>query len=236
LHPTPLHSKNSFPLLFAPFLFVAKIRIRSAGKLLAWLMRGIGSTLTVTVEDRAGVFDPTRPEIIWAFWHNKMFLFPWLFEHWFPDRDGTVLTSPSGDGQVIADVCAEFGLIAARGSSSKPQKGMSALILLAEQLKAGSDIGITPDGPRGPCFQLQPGIVKLAQLTGSPILPARVHYSRSLKFNTWDRFELPLPGARVTIVLDPYLNVPRRLSEEQFENLRAELETTLRQPFSSIPA
>lgn len=199
-------------------------------------MRGIGSTLTVTVEDRAGVFDPTRPEIIWAFWHNKMFLFPWLFEHWFPDRDGTVLTSPSGDGQVIADVCAEFGLIAARGSSSKPQKGMSALILLAEQLKAGSDIGITPDGPRGPCFQLQPGIVKLAQLTGSPILPARVHYSRSLKFNTWDRFELPLPGARVTIVLDPYLHVPRRLSEEQFEILRAKLETTLRQPFSSIPA
>ncbi len=199
-------------------------------------MRGIGSTLTVTIEDRAGVFDPTRPEIIWAFWHNKMFLFPWLFEHWFPDRDGTVLTSPSGDGQVIADVCAEFGLIAARGSSSKPHKGMSALILLAEQLKAGSDIGITPDGPRGPCFQLQPGIVKLAQLTGSPILPARVHYSRSLKFNTWDRFELPLPGARVTIVLDPYLNVPRRLSEEQFETLRAELETTLRQTISTIPA
>jgi Kdo2-lipid IVA 3' secondary acyltransferase len=209
---------------------VAKIRIRSAGKLLAWLMRGIGATLKVTVEDRAGAFEAARPEIIWAFWHNKMFLFPWLFEHWFPDRDGTVLTSPSGDGQVIADVCAEFGLIAARGSSSKPQKGMSALILLAEQLKAGSDIGITPDGPRGPCFQLQPGIVKLAQLTGSPILPARVHYSRSLKFKTWDRFELPLPGATVTIVLDPFVKVPRRLTEEQFESSRAALETTLRQP------
>jgi lysophospholipid acyltransferase (LPLAT)-like uncharacterized protein len=168
-------------------------------------MRGIGSTLSVQVEDRAGAFDSNRKEVIWAFWHNKMFLFPWLFEHWFPDRVGTVLTSPSGDGQVIADVCAEFGLVAARGSSSKPQKGMSALILLAEQLKAGSDIGITPDGPRCPCFELQPGIVKLAQLTGSPILPARVHYSRSFKFKTWDRFELPLPFAKVTIILDPFL-------------------------------
>jgi Kdo2-lipid IVA 3' secondary acyltransferase len=213
---------------------VAKIRIRSAGKLLAWLMRGIGSTLSVRVEDRAGAFDPNRKEIIWAFWHNKMFLFPWLFEHWFPDRVGTVLTSPSGDGQVIADVCAEFGLVAARGSSSKPQKGMSALILLAEQLKAGSDIGITPDGPRGPCFELQPGIVKLAQLTGSPILPARVHYSRSFKFKTWDRFELPLPFAKVTIILDPFHPIPRRLSEDDFEAHRAALETTLRQPVSQL--
>ncbi len=210
---------------------MAKFRIRSAGKLLAWLMRGIGATLRVELRDTTGrVFDPTRGEIIWAFWHNKMFLFPWLFEHWFPDRDGTVLTSPSGDGQVIADVCAEFGLIAARGSSSKPQKGMAALILLAEQLKAGSDVGITPDGPRGPCFQLQPGLLKLAQLTGRPILPARVHYSRSWKFNTWDHFELPLPGARVVIELGPLYDVPRRLDEAAFENLRAEVESHLRQP------
>ena len=107
---------------------------------------------------------------------------------------------------------------------------MSALILLAEQLKAGSDIGSTPDGPRGPCFELQPGIVKLAQLTGSPILPARVHYSRSFKFKTWDRFDLPLPFAKVTIILDPFHPIPRRLSEDDFEAHRTALETTLRQP------
>lgn len=208
---------------------MAKIRIRSAGKLLAWLMRGIGASLRVEVRDLSGaVFDPGRGEVIWAFWHNKMFLFPWLFEHWFPDRDGTVLTSPSGDGQVIADVCAEFGLIAARGSSSKPQKGMAALILLAEQLKAGSDVGITPDGPRGPRYELQPGLLKLAQLTGRPILPARVRYSRSFRFKTWDRFELPLPGARVVIELGPFFEVPRRLSEAEFESRRLALEVALR--------
>ncbi len=211
--------------------FMAKIRVRSAGKLLAWLMRGIGATLRVEVRDLTGrVYDPGRGEIIWAFWHNKMFLFPWLFEHWFPDRDGTVLTSPSGDGQVIADVCAEFGLIAARGSSSKPQKGLAALILLAEQLQAGSDVGITPDGPRGPCYEMQPGLLKLAQLTGRPILPARVRYSRSWQFQTWDRFELPLPGADVLIELGPFFEVPRRLSEAEFESRRVALESCLRQP------
>lgn len=219
------------PRLESAHLHMAKIRIRSAGKLLAWFMRGLGATLRVEVRDCAGgVFDPNRGEIIWAFWHNKMFLFPWLFEHWFPDRDGTVLTSPSGDGQIIADVCAEFDLIAARGSSSKPQKGMAALILLAERLKAGSDVGITPDGPRGPCHTLQPGLLKLAQLSGCPILPARVHYSRAHVFKTWDRFELPLPGAHVVIELGPWFHIPRRLSGEDFDRQRAGLENHLRQP------
>jgi lysophospholipid acyltransferase (LPLAT)-like uncharacterized protein len=145
---------------------MAKIRIKSAGKIIAWLMRGIGATLTFEVEDRGGAFDTSRRGMIWAFWHNRMFLIPWLHDHWFAHVPGTILTSPSGDGQIIADVCESFGIEAERGSSSKPQQGMSALIALAGKVKEGYDIGITPDGPRGPCYQLQPGIIKLAQLTG----------------------------------------------------------------------
>lgn len=192
-------------------------------------MRGIHLTLRVEVEDRGAVFDSSRSGLIWAFWHNKMFLFPCLFEHWFPERTGIVLTSPSGDGQVIADVCAEFNLQAARGSSSKPQKGISALISLAGHLKEGSDVGITPDGPRGPCYELQPGIIKLAQLSGTAVVPAQVHYSHSIRFRTWDRFELPLPFATVRIVLGPLHQIPRRLSEEAFEIHRAALQSALRE-------
>jgi lysophospholipid acyltransferase (LPLAT)-like uncharacterized protein len=213
---------------------VAKIRIRSAGKILAWLMRGIAATLRFNVTDNAGVFDTSRSGMIWAFWHNKMFLIPWLHDAWFAHVPGTILTSPSGDGQIIADVCAEFGIDAERGSSSKPQQGMSALIALAGKVREGYEIGITPDGPRGPAFTLQPGIVKLGQLTGGAIVPVRIHYRRSLKFKTWDRFELPLPFAKVTIILDPFHPIPRRLSEDDFEAHRAALETTLRQPVSQL--
>jgi lysophospholipid acyltransferase (LPLAT)-like uncharacterized protein len=207
---------------------MAKIRIKSAGKIIAWLMRGIGATLSFEVEDRGGAFDTSRRGMIWAFWHNRMFLIPWLHDHWFAHVPGTILTSPSGDGQIIADVCESFGIEAERGSSSKPQQGMSALIALAGKVKEGYDIGITPDGPRGPCYQLQPGIIKLAQLTGGSILPVHIHYSRAIRFKTWDRFELPLPFAKVKITFDAPMTVPRRMTEEEYEQHRALLEARLK--------
>lgn len=207
---------------------MAKIRIRNAGKIVAWLIRGIAATLKVEFVDRAGILH-TRPRgpLIWAFWHNRMFLAPWMHHHIFPHIHGCILSSASGDGQVIADICAEFGFVAARGSSSR--KGIGALVALAEAVKEGLDIGITPDGPRGPCYQLNPGIIKLAQLTGVSILPMHFHFQRTLKMPTWDRFELPLPFSRVRIVLDSLQSIPRRMTEEEFEVERAKLEASLRQ-------
>jgi Kdo2-lipid IVA 3' secondary acyltransferase len=191
---------------------------------IALLMRGIGATLRFEVVDNAGAFVPSRPGWIWAFWHNRMFVIPYIHDRWFAHIPGAILTSPSGDGQIIADVCATFGFEAARGSSSKPQKGLGALIMMAEKVKEGRDVGITPDGPRGPKYQLQPGIIKLAQLTGGGIVPVRVEYSRALRFKTWDGFMLPLPFSRVKITFEPVQTVPRKMTEEEFEDRRLRLE------------
>lgn len=195
--------------------------------MIAWLMRGIGATLKFEIEDRAGAFAGVRDGFIWAFWHNRMFLVPWFHERWFGHVPGTILTSPSGDGQVIADVCAEFGIEAERGSSSRPQQGMSALIALAGKVREHYDIGITPDGPRGPKHRVQPGIIKLAQLTGGRIMPVHIHYSRAIRFQTWDEFLLPMPFATVRMVFDTPVTVPRRMTEEEFENQRLMLEARL---------
>lgn len=207
---------------------MAKIRIKSAGKIIAWIMRALASTVRWEIRDDAGVFDANRRGCIWSFWHNRMFLIPWTHHEWFPNIPGTILTSPSGDGQIIADICATFGIEAARGSSSKPEKGMSALIALAAKAREGYEIGITPDGPRGPAYQMQPGIIKLAQLTGTPIIPAHMHYSRALHFKTWDKFMLPLPFSTITLVLDTPHYIPRRMTEEEFEQKRQALEKVMR--------
>lgn len=207
--------------------FMAKIRIKNLGKIVSWLMRGIGATLRFEVEDRTGAFDTSRTGWIWAFWHNRMFVIPYVHEQWFAHIPGAILSSPSGDGQIIADACAQFGFEAARGSSSKPQKGLSALIMLAEKVKEGRDVGITPDGPRGPIYHIQPGIIKLAQLTGGTIVPVRVLYSRALRFKTWDQFMLPLPFSTVKVIFEPVMTVPRKMTEEEFEGHRATLEQTL---------
>ena len=203
---------------------MAKIRIKNIGKVIALLMRGICGTLRFEVEDKAEVFAPARANQVWAFWHNRMFVIPYLHDRWFPQIPGGILTSPSGDGQIIADVCATFGFQAARGSSSKPQKGLGALMLMAEMVKEGRDVGITPDGPRGPKYQLQPGIIKLAQLTGVTLVPVRVQYSRALHFKTWDGFMLPLPFSTVKVIFEPAMVVPRRMTEEEFEAQRLKLQ------------
>lgn len=206
---------------------MAKIRIKNLGRWVAWLIRGIGCTLRYEVEDRAGAFDTARPGWIWAFWHNRMFLIPYVHERWFAHIPGAILSSPSGDGQIIADVCATFGFEAARGSSSKPQKGLGALIMMAEKVAEGRDVGITPDGPRGPMYELQPGIIKLAQLTGGTIVPVRVEYSHALRFKTWDQFLLPLPFSRVKFVFEPVVTVPRRMNEAEFEQHRLRLQAAM---------
>ncbi len=208
---------------------MAKLRIRNAGRYLSWLVRGLSASLRYDVIDHAGVLtaQPRQP-VIWAFWHNRLLTVPYLKQRWFPHLRGCVLTSPSGDGQIIADVCAAFDLEAARGSSSKPEKGMSALIKLAEKARAGFDIGITPDGPRGPCYALHPGLIKLAQLTGLPIMPVHVQLDRPWCFRTWDRFQVPRPFSRARIILGDLIRVPRKLTEAEFEQHRAGLEAALR--------
>lgn len=212
-----------------------KIRFEHTGRVVAWLLRSIASTLRYEVDDRAGILHSTAPRepVIWAFWHNRMFLIPYVKERWFPHIPGCILSSPSGDGQIIADVCAAFGLEAARGSSSKPDKGRAALIKLAEKARAGYDIGITPDGPRGPIYELHPGLLKLAQLTGTAIMPVHVEYDAYWEFGTWDKFRLPKPFTIARIRLDELIHIPRKLEEAEFEAHRLSLERQMQTSTSS---
>jgi Kdo2-lipid IVA 3' secondary acyltransferase len=94
-------------------------------------------------------------------------------------------------------------------------------------VREGYDIGITPDGPRGPKYKIQPGIIKLAQLTGAAIMPVHIRYSRAIHFKTWDGFMLPLPFAKVTIIFDTPRTVPRRMTDAEFEQHRAEIERVM---------
>ena len=203
---------------------MAKIRIKSAGKILSWLVRALVFTLKFDVEDRAKTFGRLHGGHIWTFWHNRMLLVPWIHEEWFDHVKGAILASPSADGQIIADLCEQFGIVSVRGSSSNPMKGMSALIELAGHIRADHDVGITPDGPRGPCYVMQPGVIKLAQLTGARIMPLHINYQRAIRFPTWDRFMLPLPFSKVTVTFDKSYTVPRRMTDEEFEEQRLMIE------------
>lgn len=201
---------------------MAKIRLKNPGTPVAWLIRTIGNTLKYRVINKAGMTYPSQERHIWVFWHNRMFLIPWMRQNIVPGQDGAFLTSPSGDGAIIAEACSQFGLKPVRGSSSK--RGAQAMVELAHYIKTGHDIGITPDGPRGPRYHMNMGVIKLAQLTGAKLMPVHIRFEKAIPFKTWDRFLLPVPFSNVEIEFGESFTVPRRMTEEECEQQRFNLE------------
>src|SRR5579862_1158337 len=173
--------------------------------MIGWILRvlvmGIGGTLRWRIEDPAGLLAET-PEraCIFVFWHNRIFLLPYLFrKHWHSrQRDRVaVLVSASRDGEKLARVLSKFHMICVRGSSSR--RGKEALRELTRLMGEGYDVGITPDGPRGPRYHCQDGAISLAQLTGAPIIPVSWDVTRKVVVKSWDGFMVPLPFGRAKI-------------------------------------
>jgi len=140
-------------------------------------------------------------------------------------KGAVVLISRNRDAQLISSIMARFKIGVVSGSSSRG--GASALRELADCIKQGLDVNITPDGPRGPRYQLGPGLVFLAQKTGAPILPIRVEYSQCIRFNSWDGFMVPLPFSHVALTFQEFEQVPADLTDESFEQQRSRLEKVM---------
>jgi lysophospholipid acyltransferase (LPLAT)-like uncharacterized protein len=199
------------------------------GWLLRILVSCIGATLRWRIVDPSGLMArPATEPTIFAFWHNRIFLMPYLFrKHWRRrQRDKVaVLVSASKDGEKLARVLSKFDLICVRGSSSR--RGKQALRELTRLVTEGYDAGITPDGPRGPKYRVQDGVISLAQLTGAPIMPVSYSLARKVTLKSWDAFMIPLPFGRATLQLGNPLTVPPEADERTREDKRSELERTL---------
>ncbi len=202
-------------------------KARLLAALAARLVRLWIFTLRFRLVDHAGVRDtPPEKPLLWAFWHNKLFVMPHLFERYFPGRLGAALASASKDGEIISAFLAHFGIRAIRGSSSRG--GARALVEMKRAIEDGYIMAITPDGPRGPRYSMSPGLVKLAQITGGFILPIHVKYSSYWQLKTWDGFMIPKPFAKVHITFDILHEIPATADEALFEDQRVRLERMMR--------
>ncbi|MEW5906903.1 MAG: lysophospholipid acyltransferase family protein [Elusimicrobiota bacterium] len=120
-------------------------------------------------------------------------------------RRVAALVSRSSDGEFINGALRLLGYETVRGSSSKG--AARALILLLRKAEEGFSLAMTPDGPKGPARKAQPGALYLAQKTGLPILPISCSTAWRIVFNSWDRFNFPLPFSRAAIVYGEPLRV-----------------------------
>ncbi|MGH8092086.1 MAG: lysophospholipid acyltransferase family protein [Chthoniobacterales bacterium] len=185
-------------------------------------------TLRFEIEDHAGVIGtPPNERYIGALWHNRLLLLPFVLQRYLPQRQGAALISASRDGAILADLVERFGFEVVRGSSSSSRKGASAIRQLAEVIARGRDVVITPDGPRGPAYELGQGIIFLAQQSGAEVVPMNMDYSSCWRVKSWDRFILPKPFSTIRVIFGPPHRVAPTMGEEDFERERRRLQDAM---------
>ena len=183
-------------------------------------------TLRYEIDDRAGVVGkPADRNYIGSLWHNRLLIFPFVLQRFFSNRRGAALISASRDGDLLADAIARFGFDVVRGSSSR--LGASAILQLTDVLASGRDVVITPDGPRGPAYELGPGIIFLAQKSGAAVLPVNMEYSSCWRLNSWDRFVLPRPFAKIRVIIGQPHRVRSTNTVDDFEAERLRLQDAM---------
>jgi lysophospholipid acyltransferase (LPLAT)-like uncharacterized protein len=159
--------------------------------------------------------------IILAFWHAQQLMIPAGYR----GTGAHVLISQHGDGEIIARIIARFGHQAVRGSSTRG--GAGALRALIKLGRAGEDLVVTPDGPKGPRHVAKLGVVQLAKATGLPIVPLAFACSTKQLFPSWDQFMVPYPFSRGLFLYGKAMFVSREGDDLVLEAHRLALETEL---------
>ncbi len=193
----------------------------------SWLLRGFYATLRPVVVQHhflCHVMARGQPFLV-AFWHGRL-LYALRLYHAYQSWPCTVLVSRSKDGEVISRIAKCFGVQPTRGSSSRG--GARGLLEMMGRVQQGYIACFTPDGPRGPRYQVQPGIVTVAHKTGAPILP--VTYSARWKkvLKSWDQFVVPMLFSRVVVVYGEPIVVPAHATPDMLEAKQREIEARLR--------
>ena len=189
----------------------------------AILVRGWGMTLRfdLSPEDETRLRKRDVP-VAFVLWHNRLFITSEVYRRYRGGRPLYALISASRDGALLT---AFFGLVggmrAVRGSSSR--FGREAVGALVDVQRAGHDIGITPDGPRGPCYDLKPGAVIVPRRSGAPVLLLGGEFASAWRLRSWDRFYLPRPFSRVRIRCELWENHQLAQRDEAIAGIRARL-------------
>ena len=147
-----------------------------------------------------------------AMWHNCSTFAPWAMR----DRGMTCMVSASRDGEYVARLGALFGNKTVRGSSSKGSSGATRAVL--KLLRGGEAIALTPDGPRGPKYTVQSGVLWLAAASTSPIVPLHLEASRQWVLNSWDNHRFPKPFSTIHIGIGQPVLIDRALFKENPEH------------------
>lgn len=164
--------------------------------LLASLLRIWARTLRFELDESTrAILTKSDQPVALVLWHNRLFISAEYFRRFRRERPVAALVSASKDGAWLAAFYRLIGIEPVRGSSSN--HGREAARVLIEKMREGYDLGITPDGPRGPLYVVEPGVLVVTRRVGAPLVLLGIEYTRAWRLRSWDRFYVPWPFSRV---------------------------------------
>ena len=163
----------------------------------------------------------SKEPIIFACWHGELLMLPYLYKNYRKTPYAKVLISPHFDGELISRTIKYFGLGTLAGSSDK--SAARVLIQAIKTIKEGYDIGITPDGPKGPRHEVADGIIIMAQKTKAKIVLVEIKPTKFWQFNSWDKFIVPKPFGTINFYATSEIDI----SGLELEEARAMLKKGL---------
>ena len=217
-------------------MFKRLMRSSFMAALLGWLIAAYMVLVKYTTRwdvehaDRAKPIIENGKGLIALTWHSRFLMLnsAWKKSYAMPH----VLISRSRDGAIVAFTTKFLGLKSIRGStkklgSEKAKGGAQAGRGIIDAIHQGGCIVITPDGPRGPRQRLGMGPLRLAKMTGAPILPCTFSVARRKQFNSWDKFVLPKLFGKGKIIWGTPITISKDTSEDEMEALRLSVETEM---------
>ncbi|MCP3677336.1 MAG: lysophospholipid acyltransferase family protein [Deltaproteobacteria bacterium] len=191
------------------------------------LIRLLAATMRIEYVNYDGVWSMWRGgrNVIVAFWHGRLMMMPIAYRVVYCGKGISILVSHHRDGELVARTVKGLGIDSVRGSSTRGWFGGVKGLLKAA--RSGRDLAITPDGPKGPRYNAQAGIVQIARVTGLPIIPMAFGAAKKKTFRSWDAFLLPYPFSRGVFICGDPITVERESSDKELEEKRQLVEQVL---------
>ena len=152
--------------------------------------------------------------IIMACWHGELLMIPYAYTIFRRNPHVKLLISEHFDGNLIAKTLNFFNFDTIRGSSTRG--GTRALIQSIKELKNGYDLGITPDGPKGPRHEVSNGIIVMAQKAKANIVLVEIKPSSYWQLGSWDKFVVPKPFGTINYYISELIDI----SDMEMEDAR----------------
>jgi len=164
---------------------------------------------------------------ILSYWHQmQIFCGRFLLARARGGMKISFLTSPSVSGEVPAAIIRRWGAGVLRGSS-KRSAGQALRDMYDILVGQKTSLVITPDGPKGPLHEFKPGTIMLARMAKVPIILVAYAAKPCIRWQSWDRFIVPLPFSRVAIAIDEPFHIPPGSGTDDLGRLRLELEARM---------